>query len=1053
MSIIRTSINRPVTAIMVTVGVFAFGIISLTKLPINLLPDLSYPTLTLETKYPGAAPEEVEYLVTRAIEEAVAVIPNIKRVSSSSKPELSQVVIEFNWGRQMDFAILDVSKKVDLLRFPDGVEKPRILRYDPNQDPIMKVSVTSDMPLTDLRYFGEEDLKKRLDSVPGLASVKVSGGKAEIIEVYLDEGALKRFGLTIDTVSQRLREENINRAGGSLYENEARYLVRTLNEFRSIGDIGETIVSRNEDRRIYLREIAEIRYGHEDQEHIARINGEEGIELAFYKEGDANTVQVSKSLSSALENLSEKYDGQVTFETTFVGATFIENAVNDVVLSAAIGGLIAIFVLLLFLRDLKGTFVVALAIPISVFATFFLMLQFGLSLNIMSLGGLALGIGMLVDNSIVVLESIFVRDSQGDTPTQAAESGASVVSGAVVASTLTTIVVFLPIVFVEGIGGQLFRDLGMTVSFSLLASLIVSLTLMPTAYVLVARFSNWMRGVFADMKRPWILVLFPPLLLVYAWNRRKLKPRKLEPSDSYAQFANKPYTRFLTGALRFRWIVLLLAVFLVFQAGQLWRQMGVNLVPEMSQGDYYVLVEMDEGTPIATTDKIASWVEDQVMAVDGVKVVFTNIGDFNQGVESRTGENLAQVNFAITPEVEDPALVVNAIRQKLSAGPELNFQIGTPSYFSFRTPVEVEIYHENRERLEALAAQTAAELATVPTLVDLRSTVADGNPEVQVTFKRENMSQLGLSIGTVAQLLRDKIQGTQASQFVRSGRDVDIMVRLRERDRQTLEQLNQLTVGYRDGRPIYLSSVAEINNEVGPSQIKRIDQRRCALITAGVSNGDLGGASAAIAPILDNLKAANPDATIQLSGQNAEMNQSFRSLFFAILLAVFLVYLVMASQFESLVHPFLILFTIPIGLVGGLIALYFAKLELSVIAMIGLVMLAGIVVNNAIVLIDYINQLRRSGTPLFEAIVIAGNRRFRPIMMTTMTTVLGLLPMAIEFGSGSEMRKPLAIAVIGGLVFSTVLTLVIIPVLYGTVSKGLHLPSKVNETLDSEVPA
>ena len=1053
MSVIRTSIKRPVTASMVTIGVLAFGVIALTKLPINLLPDLSYPTLTLETRYPGAAPDEVEYLVTRQIEEAVSVIPNIKRVSSSSKPELSQVTIEFNWGRQMDFAILDVSKKVDLLRFPDGVEKPRILRYDPNQDPIMKVSVTSGMPLTDLRYFGEEDLKKRLDSVPGLASVKVSGGQSEIIEVYLDEAALKRFGLTIETVSQRLREENINRAGGSLYENEARYLVRTLNEFRSIDDIGDTIVSRNEDRKIYLREVADIRYGHEDQVHIARINGKEGIELAFYKEGDANTVQVSRSLEAAMEGLKEKFKDQVEFEVTYVGATFIQAAVKDVIVSAALGGLIAIFVLLLFLRDLKSTFVVALAIPISVFATFFLMLQFGISLNIMSLGGLALGIGMLVDNSIVVLESIFVRSSQGEEPTVAAEQGASMVSGAVIASTLTTIVVFLPIVFVQGIGGQLFRDLGMSVSFSLLASLIVSLTLMPMAYVLVCRFSYWVHDVCVQMKRPWLLVLFPPALLVYFWNRREVKPRRLEPEDSFSLFAGKPYTSLLTYALRFRWVVLLLAVLLVFQAGQLWRQMGVSLVPEMSQGDYYALIELDEGTPISKTDKIAAWAEEQVMAVEGVKTVFTNIGNFDQGVETRTGENLAQVNFALEADVEDQEAVVEKVRNRLAQGPNLEFQIGTPSYFSFRTPVEIEIYHENRERLEALTGQVVGQLDDIPHIVDIRSTVAEGNPEVQVTFKRETMSQLGLSIGTVAQLLRDKIQGTHATQFVRSGRDVDIMVRLRERDRQSLEQIDQLTIGYRDGRPIFLSSVADINLEVGPSQIKRISQRRCAVVTAGIDNGDLGGASDAIAPILAQLKRENPDATIQLSGQNAEMNQSFRSLLFATLLAIFLVYLVMASQFESLVHPFLILFTIPIGLVGGLVALYLANLELSVIAMIGLVMLAGIVVNNAIVLIDYINQLRRSGMPLYESIVVAGNRRFRPIMMTTTTTVLGLLPMAVSFGSGSEMRTPLAIAVIGGLVFSTVLTLIIIPVLYGTVTRGLHLPSRASQRVEGEVTA
>ncbi len=1027
MSLIGMSIKRPVTISMITVGVIAFGFISLTKLPINLLPDLSYPTLTLETRYSGAAPEEVEYLVTRPIEEAVAVIPNIKKVSSSSKPELSQVTIEFQWGRKMDFAILDVSKKVDLLRFPEGVEKPRILRYDPNQDPIMKVSVTGDMPLTELRYFAQEDLKKRLDSVPGLASVKVLGGKEEIIEVRLDEAALKRFGLSVSEVSERLGQENINRAGGSLYENEARYLVRTLNEFQTLEDIGETIVSRMDDRKIYLREIAEIRYGSKDQELIARTNGVEGVELAFYKEGDANTVQVSRALSAAVADLGKDFEGQLTLSTTFMGATFIENAVEEVKSNAFLGGLIAILVLLFFLRDLKGTLIVGFAIPISVFATFFLMLQFGVSMNIMSLGGLALGIGMLVDNSIVVLESIFVRRKLGEDARTAAEKGASQVSGAVLASTLTTVVVFLPIVFVEGIGGQLFRDLGMTVSFSLVASLIVSLTLMPTLYALFTR-----------------------------------KKKSAAPSKSATKQAEEAqaegyrgnlYSKLLTLALRFRYAVLVLAVLLVYQAAQLWKTMGLNLVPEMSQGDYFVLVENEEGTPIQKSDKVAQWVESQLLDIDGVKVVFSNIGEFNQGVESRTGENLAQINFSVDPEVKDPERVVALLREKLASGPAISYKIGSPSYFTFRTPVEIEIFNEDQALLRRVSDKLVADMSQLPMLKDIQTTMEDGNPEVQINFNRETMSKLGLSIGNIAGLLRDKIQGTMATRFVRSGRDVDVMVRLEEKDRQRLQQLDNLAVGYKEGRPIYLSSVADIQYEIGPSQIKRINKERGAVISAGVLGNDLGSAGVALKPILDEARLQFPEAHIRLGGQSAEMEDAFGSLLLMILLAVFLVYLVMASQFESLVHPFLILFTIPIGMVGGLVALYLAGLQISVIALIGFVMLAGIVVNNAIVLIDYINQLRRDGRSLYDALVIAGNRRLRPIFMTTTTTVLGLIPMALGLGSGAEMRAPLAISVIGGLVFSTFLTLIIIPVLYGTVNRGLKLPEPRAARVEREVTA
>jgi len=993
---------------MITIGLAVFGFVSLRKLPLNLLPNLSYPTLTLETRYPGAAPQEVEYLVTRPIEEAVGVISNVKRITSSSKPEISQVTVEFDWGREMDFAVLDISKKVDLLRFPEGVEKPKILRYDPNQDPIIKVSVTGDMPLTDLRYFGEEELKKRLDSVPGLASVKIGGGLEEVVEVRLLETALKRFNLTIDQVSTRLREENINQAGGSLYENDARYLVRTMNEFRSLKEIGQTIVSRQGDRKIYLSEIADIISSHKDRGEITRMNKEEGIELAFYKEGDANTVQVSKATLSALDDLKERFKDKLNFTVTFQSAEFIENAIDEVISNAIIGGLIAICILFFFLRSFKATTIVALSIPISVLVTFFLMLQFNVSLNIISLGGLALGIGMLVDSSIVVLESIFVKSKQGLNGPDAAEQGAHEVSGAVFASTLTTVVVFLPIFFVKGIGGQLFKDLGITVSFSLLASLVVSLTLIPTIFAL--------------------------------WTRKKRLAIDKEKSDSAPPAW---YRGILTGALRFRYIVLILVAVLLFQTVNLWESLGVNMVPEMSQGEYFLLLELDEGTPIEKTDQVSLKLEQLISETPHVQQVYSNVGQFDQGVETRKGENLSQINFTLNVEDEDPGKTLDLIRSRI--GKDINYRIGVPSYFSFKTPVEVEVYCNDRPTLEKAAGEVLTEMKHSDLFKDVQSSISQGNPEVLITFNREKMSRMGLSIGTIANSLRDKIQGATPTRFIQKGRDVDILVRLNEEDRRNDTDLAGLTVGYSNNTPIFLSSIAEIKHQLGPSQIRRIEKRRAAVISSGITGNDLGAATAALEPILKTIEGHFEDTRINVSGQSTEMEQSFKSLLFAITLAIFLVYLVMASQFESLFHPFLILFTVPMGLLGGLLGLKLMGMELSVVALIGLVMLAGIVVNNAIVLIDYINQLRRSGKDLYESLIEGGFRRMRPILMTTSTTVLGLLPMAAGLGEGAEIRAPLAITVIGGLLISTLLTLVVIPVLYGTFSRGLVIPVKGQE--------
>lgn len=1014
MSAVRTAVKRPVTVLMITLGAVLFGAISLGRLPVNLLPDLSYPTITLETRYPGAAPEEVEYLVTRAIEEAVSVIPNKKGIHSSSKAGLSQVVIEFNWGQSMEFAILDVSKKVDLLRLPDEVQKPRILRYDPNQDPILKVHVTSEkMGLRELRHFCEEDLRKRFDSIAGLAAVKVHGGEKEVVEINLEEAALRRFSLSVDQVSARLRQENVNRAGGSLYENEARYLVRTLNEFGSLGEIGKMVVASVEGRPILLEEIARIELGREDRDHIARLAGVESVELAFYKEGDANTVRVARALQQAVADVASRYEGTAKLTTTFEGAAFVESSINEVLSNALLGGAIAVLVLFLFLRDLRSTLVVALSIPVSVFISFFLMLQFSVSLNIMSLGGLALGIGMLVDNSIVVLESIWLRLKQGKSGAQAAEEGGNEVAGAVTASTLTTVVVFLPIVFISGVGGQLFRDLGLTVTFSLVASLVVALTLIPTCSALLSGKTGRVRH------------------------------------DQAVVPSRGAYPAVLRAALRNKGLVLAVLALLLLLGGVVVSRMGMDLIPEMEQGDTFVLLEAPEGTPIETTDRLAVWVESLLKDQPGVSRLHSSVGQFDQGLEQRSGENLAQIQFTLNGPAA--AVALERLRQELTQRSDLSFRIGHPSYFSFRTPIELEAHAEDASRLAQLSDRLMAAMKARGGFKDIQSTIAPGSPEVQIRFQRQPMVHFGLSIADVAQMVRDKIQGARPSRFVRQGQDLDMVVRLRPEDRGQLAQLPQLTVGYHQGRGVALSSVAQLETSVGPAQIKRVNGSRCALITAQLDGLSLSAARSRLGQIQEELtREFGP--VFREGGQLAELDESRQSVWFMVLLAAFLVYLVMASQFESLLHPFLILLTVPVGLAGGILALALFGQQLNIIAMIGLVMLAGIVVNNAIVLIDMINELyRNEGLPLVEALVQAGARRLRPILMTTSTTVLGLLPMAFGLGDGGEMRAPLALVVIGGLVLSTAVTLLLIPILYQLVTRERVREVRPGEARPGEV--
>jgi len=1010
MKIVGFSIRRPVTVTMLFVAIAVFGSVSYGRLALNLLPEISYPTLTVRTNYEGAAPAEVENLITETVENAVSVANNVVRVSSVSKPEVSDVILEFSWRTNMDFAALDVREKLDVLQLPLDAGKPILLRYDPSTDPIMRVSVSGSADLSLIRYLCEEFVKSDLESIDGVAAIRVSGGFEEEIHVDLDEQRLTSLGVSIQEVTSRLGQENINLTGGTLQEGESKYLVRTLNEFQDVEEINEVIVAQKNGVPIRLADLGSVYSGYKERKVITRINGEESVEIAVFKAADANTVTAAAQVRTRLDGLEQEYSGKkvpLDFEVVFDQSRFIEQSIDEVLNTAIFGGILAIIVLFLFLRSVKSTLIIALSIPISIVATFFLMYGANISLNIMSLSGLALGIGMLVDNSIVVLESIHRYRIKGHSPREAADLGASEVGHAVVASTLTTVCVFAPIVFVEGIAGQLFADQALTVAFSLVASLVVAIMLIP-------------------------------MLASLGGGGEPNRSEKTTQKGSQEFFLVRPYSWFLGQALQQRLAFLLIAVVLFGGALSLLTGLGAELIPEISQGEFFVDLQLPPGTPVEQTSRRLEEAEAIIRQEQGVERYYTIVGSGNQtgasAVEER--EHIGQILVALGPDMlhEKETAVLEELRERFRDLPAMDYKFSRPALFSFKQPIEVIVQGYNLQALKTYADRIRERLSQISGLRDLKASTDGGNPEVQIHFDRQRLATYGLNINQAAGLLRNKVQGDIATELNEPDRKIDIRVRVLEEDRRSLFDLANLVLDVPNRSPVRLSTVADIVLEEGPTEIRRIGPQRVAIISANIADRDLQSVVREIDLALQEFDLP-PDMFAYVGGQSEERAVAFESMQFAILLAVFLVYLVMASQFESLAQPFVIMFAIPFALIGVSLALYLTGLVLSVVVLIGGVILAGIVVNNSIVLIDFTNQLRAQGKDKFQAIQEACAVRLRPILMTTSTTVLGLLPMAVSMGEGSELRVPLAVTVIGGLVTSTLLTLALVPVLYTLVTR------------------
>ncbi len=1015
MKIVKFSLNHPVSVFMFTVAALIFGFISYSKLTLNLLPTISYPTLTIKTEYPGTAPAEIEHIISKPIEEAVGVVDNVVRIASVSRAELSEVTVEFAWHTNMDFATLKVREKLDLLNLPVNSQKPIILRYDPNTEPIMKLGITGDVELSRIRYISETDIKQAVESIEGVAACSISGGLEDEIHIDIDETKVSLLNIPMSTIANRLAQENVNLSAGILKQKDSQYLVRTVNEFKTVEEINDIIIEKRNGVPIKLGSIAKVFRGYKERKVISRIDGKECIEAAIYRAADANTVKVANAVMAKLKKAESNIFKPRGMKYTLITnhAKFIKSTIREVIHTAVLGGILAVLVLLYFLKNIRSTLIIGVAIPISVIITFFLMFSFDISLNIISLGGLALGIGMLVDNSIVVLEAIQRYREEGMDLFNSALKGTSEVAGAVTASTFTTVAVFFPIVFVEGIAGQLFRDMALTVTFSLLASLVASLTLVPMLYSVMRRQNakERLNGFFHKV--------FRPLDKVYETF-----------FNSYKTFQGTAFKR--KGFI----IFLVLAVFATSLV--VMSFMNKELIPVISQGEFLINVEFKPGTSLVENASKISQITERLKKYDEIESVYELIGKGSRGgiTFQEEMENLSEFTVrlqkGILGKAEDD--IMEDIREDLKSFTNLKIKIYKPRLFSFKAPLEVVISGNDLEELKRVSDELMVKIREIPGLIDLKSSMEEGYPEIQIVFNRARLASQNMTINDVGSQIRSKIEGDVATKFIESDREVDIRVRVSENFRDKVEKINRLSVRNGLGIIVPIKAVADIEIKEGPAEIRRIFQQKSAVITGNTAGIDLAEAREKVLQLANAIEKPE-DFTVYMAGQTQEMDVAFASMIFAIALAIFLVYLVMASQFESFSKPFIIMFTIPLGIIGVVIAGFVTAISINVIVLIGLVILSGIIVNNAIVLVDYTGQLQRQGMTKLKAVIEAARVRWRPILMTTVTTVLGLLPMALDFNEGFEIRIPLAVTLIGGMIFGTFLTLIFIPIIYSLVVK------------------
>ncbi|MEO1021901.1 MAG: efflux RND transporter permease subunit [Bacteroidota bacterium] len=1008
MALTKTSIDRPIATSMAFLIIIVIGIVGFRYLPVDLLPPIEYPRLTVATEYPNVGPEEIENIITERIENALAGVPGVERVRSGSSLGRSRVTLEFAQGVNLDEAANDVRAALDRVRddLPPEAEPPRIWKFDPNDFPIVIIGANSEKNLADLTQVLDREITKRFEQINGVGSIDIWGGVNREVKVNLKRDRLIASGLSAADVQQAIAQENANLPGGNVNAGVQRLYVRTLGEYQNIDQIKNTVITFVDDKPIRVKDVAEVSFDYEDLDRLVTINEKPMVRFGIRKQTGANTVSVTEDIKKEVERINAERTDLELFVTTDQ-SQFIQASIDNVQSSAIWGALLAVVVLYVFFRNGSSTFIIAVSIPISIIATFGLLYFNGITLNQMSFGGLALGVGLIVDNAIVVLENIIrMREEKGHSLKESALIGTKQVAGAIVASTLTTSVIFLPVVFMQTVSGLLFQQLALVVVFALLCSLLVALTLVP---MLSSRFLT---------------------------STKRTSETKVSRFQRFFINLENSYSRLLSSALtRKRW-VFAVTVFLVVGSSYLLTDIPIELAPQTDADEIDIDLQMADGTNIAVQSIYLKELERIVRAnlpMDDVKNITTDVRDGRAEVEismveaSKRSQNTSDIAETIRKEVEG-AIPGADIRVSAQSGLWILRRIfGSGG----DEALQIELRGYDLEQSFDLAQQIKLRIEGLPGVTGVRVGRSEGTPEQNIMFDRERIADLGLTVREVAETIQTNVGGSRAGVFRLGGDEYPITVRLRPEDRLGTLDLDNISIRTQEGQVIPVSTV--INRELGrgATDISRVNGQRSLTISANLESGVALGE--AVEDIRANLLDFPLPAgfSIVYSGEYEEQEKAARDFQISIIMALVLIYMVMAGQFERFFDPLVVMFSVPLAIIGVVPTLLLTGTTLNIQSIMGIIMLIGIVVNNAIVLVDYINILRREqGMELVTAVIEAGRLRLRPILMTTLTTVLGLLPLSFGIGPGAEIQASLARVVIGGLTASTLITLVFIPVVY-----------------------
>ncbi|MDR0851568.1 MAG: efflux RND transporter permease subunit [Clostridiales Family XIII bacterium] len=1028
MNISKIAVNRPVSAIMLMLIIVSFGLISFTKLPLDLFPKMELPMQVVIVNYPNAAPTEVESMVTRTMERQIATVENLSAMTSYSMDGMSIVLAEFVSGTDMNFAGLDMREKIDMIAdyLPDTATKPMVISMNPSMLPISTIYVSGDMDLTELNRLVEDEVLPAIERTPGVASADSFGGRENEIRIEIDQEKLDGYHLTLGAIAQLLSAENISLPSGSVENGSREMIVRTVGDFKSIDDVKDVSIPLPTKETIKLGDVATVVEKEKVQTSIGRVNGEAAIGISITKQTVANTVQVSNRLDKVLDDLKEKHPN-LSISVVMNQADFVNESILFVAESAILGCLFAVLICLLFLRSFSSTLIIALSIPTSIIATFILMYAMGLSMNMLSLSGLAVGIGMLVDDSIVVMENIFRHRGDGLPPKDAAILGTREVTMPVISATITKIAVFLPIVFVEGMAATIFKEFSFTIGFALICSLIVALTVIP---MLCSRLLNT-----EELE-----------------DKIHLRGRvyRLRPLEAFGRGIDRLielYTRIVKFSLGHRKTVVWLCVLLLAVSSALVGIVGGELLPSTDEGAIDITAEVPAGTSLEQTDEIIRQIEDYVANnVDGLESYSVSVGGsslISLGSSSGSTVSLALVDKnkrdlsakEVAAKISEDLSGIVGAKIDVSATSQMSMSLGGGG-------ISISISGDDFAVLEEIDTDFIAIIDGINGTTNVSGSLEEGNPEVRVIPNRNLASAYGITTYQIAQAMNTSLSGARTTSLKRDGAETDIVISLNGEYGDSIENMKQISIMTQAGQIVHVGDIADVTIANSPSSIERHDQVRMISVTAEPTGRDLQSVTADIEKELTKYRMPT-GYTYEIGGEAQELEENFTDLIYALLLSILIIFMILASQFESLIQPLIIMLAIPFALTGAFLAMFLTNTPLSIVGFLGIIMLSGIVVNNSILLIDFINQNRNTYGTRNEAVVAAGRFRFRPIIMTALTTCLGLLPMAIGFGSGGELIQPMGITVIGGLLFSTVVTLVLIPVIYSIVDDaGLRRRAK-----------